>query len=707
MAVKRPTRLIQERRKRDFSPMYIETPTGELIAQYGFGDWIKRNAGNLAKTAAGAAITTFVPGGQTAGIGMMAGGIGGIAGDATSERSFKDQEREKKRLQQYQGLHSNLVDESVPYAPTFAKGGSINIKPSKRGTFKAQAKRMGKSVQEAASTILNAPEGKYSASMRKKANFAKNFGKSKKADGGPIKPTDISLYEISQSVPAEQLENIGVGDLIQFDGKVYNINKKGRRGMTMTHGLPDLYDIELAKDKQEFVNQYGEDAINRLSEKVNMTQGTRSTSLPNIRRRVENTRDARNRLYNKNLPEGALLDNIHPDELNMQLPTRAGGGSIVDYDTGQDHSGPDGGIPVDQQGNPSAISNAKPVALTEAGEVTWQTPEGEAYVFSNRIQADKKKTFADQAKKITKKYKSYLGEDFDKYHKPSRDSMNRELERLMQSQEQVKAEFAPPQEQIPQEQVVGDPNMMGAPDMGIEGMNTMLPEGMPVMDDGGGIVGPTRKTFSSDNTTQSEWEPYQGGVSPVALAMPLVSNLGEMAGYRNRMNRRAPIRLPRTTAQQVNFEPSRVAAKETAGEQKAVGRRAYRGMGASPGATLAATSAMETGINRQLGQTLSESYGQEGMTNAQLRAEAARINAEMAMRETMMDREEDIRDEDIMRGYRTSLASSVNRYLADDQRSREAADYLQMIQPEFHMEQEVTSPVQRAFSRPRRRITKR
>ena len=58
----------------------------------------------------------------------------------------------------------------------YAQGG-IHIDPSKRGTFKAQATRMGMSVQQAANTILNAPEGKYSPEMRRKANFAKNFAK--------------------------------------------------------------------------------------------------------------------------------------------------------------------------------------------------------------------------------------------------------------------------------------------------------------------------------------------------------------------------------------------------------------------------------------------------------------------------------------------------------------------------------------------------
>jgi hypothetical protein len=61
--------------------------------------------------------------------------------------------------------------------------GGIHLDPAKKGTFKAQATRMGMGVQEAASTILNAPEGRYSPAMRKKANFAKNFAKQM---GGPV-----------------------------------------------------------------------------------------------------------------------------------------------------------------------------------------------------------------------------------------------------------------------------------------------------------------------------------------------------------------------------------------------------------------------------------------------------------------------------------------------------------------------------------------
>jgi hypothetical protein len=65
----------------------------------------------------------------------------------------------------------------------YGEGGNIHIKPENKGKFTSWAKSHGMGVQEAASAILNAPEGKYSPAMRKKANFAKNFAKQ---EGGQI-----------------------------------------------------------------------------------------------------------------------------------------------------------------------------------------------------------------------------------------------------------------------------------------------------------------------------------------------------------------------------------------------------------------------------------------------------------------------------------------------------------------------------------------
>ena len=55
-------------------------------------------------------------------------------------------------------------------------GKDIHIKQSKRGTFTKAAKQHGMSVQGFANRVLKNPS-KYSAAMRKKANFAHNASK--------------------------------------------------------------------------------------------------------------------------------------------------------------------------------------------------------------------------------------------------------------------------------------------------------------------------------------------------------------------------------------------------------------------------------------------------------------------------------------------------------------------------------------------------
>jgi len=74
------------------------------------------------------------------------------------------------------GAQPSPQEQGFPQDFATAKNGGIHIDPSKRGTFKAQATRMGMSVQEAARHIL-ANKEKYTSAMIKKANFARNFAK--------------------------------------------------------------------------------------------------------------------------------------------------------------------------------------------------------------------------------------------------------------------------------------------------------------------------------------------------------------------------------------------------------------------------------------------------------------------------------------------------------------------------------------------------
>lgn len=82
----------------------------------------------------------------------------------------------------------NHIRNSLKYLPTvvpfaigaksndYNSGKDIHIKPSKRGTFTKVAKAHGISVQGFVNRVLRNPS-KYSAAMRKKANFARNASK--------------------------------------------------------------------------------------------------------------------------------------------------------------------------------------------------------------------------------------------------------------------------------------------------------------------------------------------------------------------------------------------------------------------------------------------------------------------------------------------------------------------------------------------------
>ena len=132
-------------------------------------------------------------------------------------------------------VHTFYSDEIIPKS---YKYGGIHIKKSKRGTFTAEAKRRGISVQELAARIL-ANKSKYSSAMIKKAVFARNARKWKhKEFGGEmtnnyyITPNNIyklggqkkAVYGIRTIVP----DNLPYGLLpnMSIDQGLYKDNHK-------------------------------------------------------------------------------------------------------------------------------------------------------------------------------------------------------------------------------------------------------------------------------------------------------------------------------------------------------------------------------------------------------------------------------------------------------------------------------------------------
>lgn len=141
---------------------------------------------------------------------------------------------------------------------TFAEGGKIHIKPSKRGTFTAAAKKHGKSVQSFASQVLANKED-YSPAMVKKANFARNaakwhsFGGDLNTNGADFSNGQIIVgnggtheensYEgVPMGMDAEGNPNLVEQGEVIFNDYVFSNRLFADGGLLESFNLPKSYD---------------------------------------------------------------------------------------------------------------------------------------------------------------------------------------------------------------------------------------------------------------------------------------------------------------------------------------------------------------------------------------------------------------------------------------------------------------------------------
>lgn len=84
----------------------------------------------------------------------------------------------EKNINFNQVLYGNELSYGEKVIEIFKKGSKIHIKKANRGKFTESAKRAGMGVQEYARHIL-ANKDKYSSTLVKRANFARNATKFK------------------------------------------------------------------------------------------------------------------------------------------------------------------------------------------------------------------------------------------------------------------------------------------------------------------------------------------------------------------------------------------------------------------------------------------------------------------------------------------------------------------------------------------------
>jgi hypothetical protein len=112
-------------------------------------------------------------------------------------------------------------------------------------------------------------------------------------------------------------------------------------------------------------------------------------------------------------------------------PVAKQGGFIV-Y-KGESHDGPTGGILTDEYGNPSAVSQNKPIALTENNEVARYEPKsGGTYIYSDSL------GFAKPASRLVNKYKLNKDTSYYKYDPLLKIAVDKQFDNLTQAQEFAK-----------------------------------------------------------------------------------------------------------------------------------------------------------------------------------------------------------------------------------------------------------------------------
>lgn len=174
------------------------------------------------------ALAGLVGGAGAVGAGLLAGKKKRerLADEISRKNSLANQRLNSMYLHELGDIQEEMANQA--YANLSAKGGKIHIAPSKRGTFKAQASRMGMSVQEAARHIL-ANKNRYSPAMRKKAAFAKAAAGWKHEDGG-----DLDLFEF----PVEYTH----GGYFSLQPELIKINQGGTHEQNPLDGVPMGFD---------------------------------------------------------------------------------------------------------------------------------------------------------------------------------------------------------------------------------------------------------------------------------------------------------------------------------------------------------------------------------------------------------------------------------------------------------------------------------
>jgi hypothetical protein len=654
----------------------IKNITPEQLEQMGLGSWLKDNAGNLVQTVGGGLATAVGTGLIATGIGAPAGaalagaGVGMMSSGASGFAETAGQ-KEQMELQEQQIKEQNALNTAnTNLQNKLNQNPLVNYVPTRRRGGKLP-KHQTESALPSNPRAYVPPTESVSNSMRRLRGETTE---------------DMEAYFAGDSNVA--LQHTSFPDQIYHLRKIYDPYSEYNGGYEIGFDL-----------------RANEGRVNTPLEKVKAADWASF---------VDTHREKFIGPYSK------YLKDSEPQQMAM--------GGTINYG-GQLHEGPDGGVPVDAQGNPNAQN---PVALVEKGEVKYDTGEGD-YIFSDQLELRKGKTFAKKAKDIQAKYKMRMSEGVivDPIAKKGYD---KEMQDLVKKQEELRNIIAP-QEQpmmrtggnLPKYDGVswtpGNTSFLN-PKYNFNpraSFNTWQPEELDYKNlrqnyyrgnstvpssnavelnpsnalgqgQDFGIAGSTDFSTPEDAPDKNLYQGQTWTETRLQMIPGIASGISNILMARSRKRaaeNMTKLQAPQIVAQQVNLEPARAGIREQGNVARANTSRGLRGASTTPGQYMSNMIAAETGIQRGVGEGINQLNIQEQTQNAASRQSADTFNAQMQAR---ADEINYIKEQQALDAYYNQLAGGIGQIgqgitgaLSTKASSSQAANMMQMMQPNYEL----------------------
>lgn len=451
-----------------------------------------------------------------------------------------------------------------------ADGGPINIKKKNRGKFTESANRAGMGVQEYARHIL-ANKDKYSSTLVKRANFARNAAGWKHAEGGPIK--NMSFEDWYKTVPTDRNDTTAYNlrrayELAPFDeleawrtSSVKDLNS-GKNHLRSVYLNPDTGIYEFMKSKNHPTLHFETDWYN-------------SNDPEAIKFRNNYNLDM-NGDYYKYVPKKKAFGG----ELNTHGGDFSNGVTFIN-NGGTHEQNPFEGVPM------GIAPDGKP-NLVEEGEVLYND-----YVFSNRLHPTDKEL---KESNLPKKYKGHtfalIAEDMSKEsaERPNDPISKRGLEASLGKLASLQ------EEQRMKKGKIGTQQMMACGGRKFAGTKNTFSRYAPIF---GSAIGAVQNVFQKPDYTNSD------------LILDAVNNLS-----RNKVS-------PTLLNEYLNYNPiDRNYYLNQLKAQSGATRRALMNSGINPGQRIAGLLAADYNAQQGIADTLLKS----DMYNEQLKQNRAQFN---------------------------------------------------------------------------------